>query len=376
MKHHHKLLLALAVLATLAAVLWGWKRGKPALVSPTLTQEEGTVGSQSGGQGKSAAALPHTAQVPAGQPLAAPGPATAPRRKFSDMTAMESIEIMKQIKTTDLNELFQMFLDAGRVEQDPMKQSALQGRLTLALQSQTPPPAFLDKMREFVINKANSTLERGLIISAFASAQTKEGAEFVLWAASSQTEPDLRQSIFASISGLGGAQPYLPPMIDSVWQNSHEAGLLNAVAMAMAQEAAPSSVELLLAAASLPDSQDDARRSAARRALPKIYRQAAVPSLAAALVSAAPGSPSQARVLDVLSQIGDKSSAQAVVGWLKSADSSVIPLVSSWLNRANFSEHKMAATDALDPSVPFRNEGVREAIRIKLASQQATTRIR
>ncbi|MEZ5324995.1 MAG: hypothetical protein R3F19_08020 [Verrucomicrobiales bacterium] len=222
-------------------------------------------------------------------------------------------------------------------------------------------------MKQFVLDGSNSILERGLLTSAFGGAHTKESAEFVLWAVANQTEPELKLTALSNLSGLGGAHPYLPAMIEPLWRESQEADVLKAVAMAMAGEAAPSSVELLLDAAAAPEGQDDMRRSAASRALPRIYRADAVPPLASALEKSAPGSRLNTIALYTISQIGDESAAQAVIGWFQGADSSAAPLVATWLGRATALSHQKAAQSALNPSVPFRSEENREAIRVKLA---------
>lgn len=367
MKQHQKFLLAFAIILVFAAVLWG--------VKSLMSVSENSDQAQSNQPSTPQEDLPEKVPVASDQPDTVSNAADPSRRRFIDMSARESIAIMQQIKTTDPDTLFELFLDAGRIEQDPLKQSALQGKLSLAIKAQVPSPEFMEKMKEFVMDTANSHLERGLVVSAFASAHSYEGSEFVLWAATSRTDPEMKRSAARLIGNLGGAQPYLPPMIEPLWKKSNDTDMLNAVAKAMAREAAPSSIELLLPAASAPEGRDDARRSAAAWALKKVFRKDAVPVLAAALEDFPVGNNMNALALATLSQIGDESAAQTVINWFQDADSSASPLVAGWLAKANFKSHLKAAEAALDPSVPFRSEDNREAIREALAAQRAGSTI-
>lgn len=367
MKKHRKRLLTLVIFTALAAGVWGWKT--------KMSQSEDSLGVQSRLPPPTKAVNPAQTSTP--QPQAAKPPPPAPTggasRKFSDMTARETIDIMRQIKATGADELFQWFLKAGRIDQDPMKQSALQGKLTGALRGNKYAPDFIARMKAFVMDAANSKLERGLVTSAFAGARTKEGVEFVLWVVANQPDFEVRASAISNVRGLGGSQPYLPEMIEPLWKESQDADLLKAVAEAMAREAAPSSIELLLPAMAADDGQDDKRRMAAFGAIPKIYRADAVPALESALKNNPPGSKMNAIALSTLGQIGDKSAGQAVIGWLQAADNNAAPLVPGWIGRASGGGHLPAAEAALNPSVPFRSEENREAIRAALAAQRAAT---
>jgi len=366
MKKQQSLLLALVTLMVLAVGLWYWKRKMPP------PEHGGTV--PYGLPTAEKIALPE--KPPMTQPQA-PIAAGEGRRKFSDMTARETIDIMRQIKATDAEELLQLFRDAGRIDEDPMKQSALHGKLTGALREKKYPPDFIERMKRFVMDESNSKLERGSIISAFAGARTKEGVEFILWVVANHTDMEVRGGAVSNIRALGGSQPYLPSLIEPIWKESNEADLLKAVAEAMAREAAPSSIELLLPAAAAPDRKDDVRRSAALRAMTKIYRVDAVPPLESALNNAPPGSKMNVIALSTLGQIGDKSASQAVISWLQTADKSAAPFVAKWIGKAGGLGQLPAAEAALNPSVPFRSEENREALRAAIAARRAaTTRIR
>ncbi len=365
MKIRRILLIFPLILLALAGGLWAWKkRMSSSLVTTSVSGSQPSPDRENNSQ---------QASEYKQQTVKAPVSTGATARKFIDMAARERRETMRQVKATDADELLLLFLDAGRLEKDPMKQSALQGKLTGALMEKKYAPDFIARMKRFVMDEANSTLERGLITSAFAGSRTKEGVEFVLWAATIQTEIGLETSALSNISVLGGSQPFLPEMIEPLWRDSKDANLIKVVAHAMARESAPSSIELLLSAAAAADGQDDMRRMAAIRALPQIYVASAVPPLVTALNSSAPGSPLNAIALSTLGQIGHKSAEQAVISWLQAADKSAAPLVAGWIGMARGRAPLHSAKAALNPSVSFRSEENREAIRSALATESAAT---
>ncbi len=306
-------------------------------------------------------------------PAIAPDTNAAGQRTFADMPARDRRAIVEEIRKLDLATIFQRFLDAGRIEHDPMKQSAIQGIMTQAMKEQTLSPEFLERMRKFVADSSNSKLERGSVISAFGSAGTKDGAEFVIWAAMAQPNKELRDGALHNISNLGGggSREYLPPRIEPLWRESNDTQLLKAVAIAMAQEGAPSCIKLLLPAAAAPDGQDDMRRDAAVWALTKVYTKNAVPPLAAALDTNPLGSRTHTLAFTTLSQIGDESAARAVMSWLQAADGRAAQLATQWITQAHADSQLQAAEAALNTAVSFRDEKNREAIRAGLAAYRA-----
>ncbi len=295
---------------------------------------------------------------------------TAAPRKFYDMSARESRHMLDKLNATTADEYFQFFLDAGRINQDPLKQSMLQGRMQRAIGEKKYSAGFIAEMKKFILDKSSSDLERGLVITAFAYANTKEGVEFVLWVISSEADADSKRTAKSSIGGMGGAQPYLPALIEPLWRESKDADLLTSVAQAMARQGAPSGIELLLATLAAPDGQDDVRLQAAIWATTKIYRDEAIPPLATALKNNPPGSRMNLNALSLLSHLSNNSAAPAVVEWLQTADISAAPHVAIWIKNGNES-HLRAAEAALNPSVPFRSEENREAMRKALAERGA-----
>jgi len=299
----------------------------------------------------------------------------APRRTFANMPVRERLAIMDALGRPDATQLFQLFLDAGRIEKDSMKRSMLQGMLVGELMRHPPSQEFIEKMRSFVTDGSNDSLERGLIINAFQASRTKVGAEFVLWAATSpQADLRMRQAAMASVSELGGggSHPHLPPLIEPLWRESDDADLLQVVALAMAGEGAPSSIVLLMQAAASPDGQDDVRRLAALKALLTVDSGNAVPALAEALNQSTLGSRAQIVAFKTLNQIAVQSAPQAIVTWLRAADSQAAQLATQWTRHARFQLHWEAVAVAMKPGVTFQSDEVREALRSGLATYKAS----
>jgi hypothetical protein len=364
MKNRLKCFLVTALVLS-GTLLWWSKKPMSPLELPTRVDHK---------QPPIASAIASPQSIPiSAEPSITPSPTDAGQKKFVDMPSSECRAIIREIKKKDLVTIFQLFLDAGRMEHDPMKQSAIQGVFTQALKSQQLPPDFLEKMRRFVTDKSNSYLERGSIVSAFASAGTKEGTEFVLWAAAAQPDQELKNGAIGDISylGSGGDREYLPSKIAPIWNETKDVRLLQSVANAMAKEGAPSSIELLFSAALAPDGQDDLRRNVAREALQAVYTGNAVPPLAAALEKNPVGSRANTLAFTTLAQIVDKKADQALMGWLQTNDGSAASMAKEWIAHAKTPSQLVAAKAALDPSVPFRNEANREALRAGIEAYKA-----
>ncbi|MEZ5324996.1 MAG: hypothetical protein R3F19_08025 [Verrucomicrobiales bacterium] len=130
MNKHQKLLWGFVILTLIAGGVWGWKSNTSQIPSAAHVPDElpssdrDTLDKDTVSEGAS-----EDMQQEEKDPVAV----DAKPRRFIDMTARERRDIRRQIKATDADALFQLFLDAGRKEQDPMKQSVLQGKLTGAI---------------------------------------------------------------------------------------------------------------------------------------------------------------------------------------------------------------------------------------------------
>lgn len=312
--------------------------------------------------------VPSSADPEPSQGPPAPTPTGIPPRKFRAMSAEERAPFRQDLRKNDLPTLFQKFLDAGRIDDDPQKQSIVITVFGVVLKEKGAPPGFTEQMRKFVSDEKNSALERGLIVGAYASMGTKAGAEFVLWVATTHPNQEVRDGARDKIDNLhcGEDRTLMVSMIEPLWRDSNDPKMIRAVAFGMARQAAPSGIQLLLLAASAPNYQDEVRRITAVEALAETFWKTAVPPLEAALQAEPLGSRMHTMAFRTLHQIGDVSAAKAIISWIQTADSSAADLAKKWVIHARGETHIEAAKAALSSNVQFRAEQNREAIRAGL----------
>jgi HEAT repeat protein len=286
------------------------------------------------------------------------------------MDAFERNAIKNEIGTRDLPSIFQAMQNAGRVEDDGMKQLSLQIPLLAALRREPPNPEFLEQMRLFVTDGSNPKFERDLVLGALGGAATKETVDLLLLIATTSSDQKLRDAAagLAGGGGLpGGDREKLSPSLERAWRESSDRNLLNSVAASMAEIGTPSGIELLLSAALAPVERDKVREAAARYALEKIYSPIAVPALEARLGGQSATSEAAKLIAPIIVRIGDATAGKAVVSWLQNRDENAAPLIRDLVVQQMRSDQMRSAWKAaLDPAVPFRNEQNREAIRASL----------
>ena len=321
-----------------------------------------------------AVVLPSQAKSERSRGLIQPTAASPSVRKFRAMSVEETAPFVQELQKDDLPTLFQKFLDAGRIDEDPQKQSMVNTVFGVVLKERGATPEFTERMRKFVSDESNSALERGLIVNAYASTGTKIGAEFVLWVAETHPNQELRDGARDRIAYLHGGEDrgLLCPLIEPLWRDSNDPKMLRAVAFGMARQGAPSGIQLLLLAASAPNYQDEVRRVAAVEALAVTIDKIAVPPLEAALNAEPLGSRMHTMAFRTLNQIDDSSAAEALISWIQTADSSAADLAKKWVINARAETHVAAAEAALSPNVAFRAEQNREALRKGLKVYLAT----
>jgi len=320
---------------------------------------------------------------PQPKPVSAPDPQASapadnshPQKMFSEMPVLERGKIMKEIREKDINAIFQHFLDAGRVENDPMKQGAVQLCLADALRDRPPNPAFLKKLQEFIESDEASKFERKMALGALSFAATKETVGLLIHEALNLKDKELRESAVACIRDVGDIvsgtleKDDFTPKLTAVWFSTNDPKIMLSSAESLGRIGSASGVDVLLAAALAPDGQDDVRREKAAYGLLKVNQPSAVPPLAAALEKNPPGSQANTVAFRTLNQIGDKTASAAVVKWLQAADSSAVEQAASW-GHVRTTAQAEAAQAALDPKVPFRSEEVRRALRAGLNAHRA-----
>jgi HEAT repeat protein len=294
------------------------------------------------------------------------------------MGVLERQSIMQEIQKHDPEVILQRFLAAGRIDKDGMKQSAIQVAMVELLREGKAGPDFLSQLREHIENPGNSHLERGMLLGVLADAGTKEAVDVLLYEITHLPDVGLRETATRMIDLLRPKDPEsVAPLISRVWVGSVDSRFLQSAAIAMGSMGSPRSIELLLSAASVPDGADDVRRSAALLGLSKVYRDEAVPLLSRALETNPIGSRVNTLAFKTLTQIADNAlrpgewpAAKALVGFIANADERAAPMAYDWIVRTSHESHVGLAKAALNPSISFRSEANRDALRRGLADYE------
>lgn len=361
-----KLLLLCAVpLSGLALAIWLRRTAPETSATPSNSRQ------QAAPVKAPSAATPAVDGSPPPQPSSTPVPA---QPNFRSLDVLERNAILKEIGKQDLPTMFQLWLGAGRVENDLMKQGAIATTMAYALRNTMPTPEFLDQMRLFVADNSTSRSERSSILGIFGFAATKEGVDFLIWAATTLEGGESKGSAFSAFDavgqkwGDGNAHEERSPALERVWRESRDPQLLAYTAQAMAAIGAPAAIEQLLSAALTTDGSDKARLDAAQRALQEVYLSNAVPPLAARLANQPPTSAAAKLSAPILVRIGDATAGKTVVTWLQGIGEDAAPLIRDLVVQQTRTPAMFTAWKAaLDPTMPFRNEQNREAIRAGLA---------
>jgi hypothetical protein len=290
------------------------------------------------------------------------------------MGALEANAIIDVIIKQDYPAILQSWIDAGHVEHDLMKQEAIASQLGGLMKYRPPSMEFLHTLRDFISNKTNSVSERDMLLGSITYAGTRQAEEILIEIATNASD-NVTRSAMGSISTLGtsrggGMQEDLAPALDQLWGHTGDQTMLLSVAQAMAQVGAPSSMELLMAAALLPNGQDDMHKNAARYALGSatILNPDAVPTLVARLSNGSPAIDPSKYASSILTRMSVRAADHALVAWLQTANASAATLARDYSTHTQFPEIWQAA---LEPSVSFRSEENREAIRAGIAEHKA-----
>ena len=316
--------------------------------------------------------------VPAVPVLPAPAPDDNPytQKKFSEMPVLERGKIMKEIRVKDIDAIFQHFLDAGRVENDPMKQGAVQLCLADALRDRPSNPVFLKELQEFIESDEPSKLERKMVLGTLSFAATKETVELLIHEALNLQDKEMRDSAIAKLSSVGEVvggrmeKDDFTPKLTAVWFATNDPKTMLLSAESLGRIGSSSGVEVLLTAALAPDGKDDLRREKAAYGLLKVNQPSAVPPLAAVLEKNPAGSQANTVAFRTLNQIGDKTASEAVMKWFQTTDSSAAAQAKEWAAHIRTTAQEQAAQSALDSKVRFRSDENRKALRAGLEAHR------
>jgi hypothetical protein len=356
-----KLLLGMAVLGF--GTLFFLRYGHPRSEIPAVTE-------------KSTLPAPSAPQNPITESTSPPPSATNGKasnaasatngKKFSEIGILERTAILVEIAQLDFAEIFELWLRAGRVEHDRMKQMAIGTKLAIVLRQRTPPPRFIAELRGFVFDPANPVTERQGVIGILGFTATVESVELLVEMAAMLPEEGLRQFAISGVreSGqmLDAPHEERSSPLEKAWRESSDPKLLHAASFAMAEIGAPPAVELLLESALLDDGKDDVRKSAALSALKEVFRENAIPPVAALLARQPDLSPATVLAGQILVHIGSAQAGTVLLGWLQKADGGVASSAHAFVVSTRSPALLKIWSGALDQSVPFRSEEVRQAI--------------
>lgn len=287
---------------------------------------------------------------------------------------------MDPIGKLDAPDLFQAWIDAGSVDHDPVKQQATGNYLWAALRHRSTDPVVYDQMRSFIGDAGNSFNERGKLLNVLGEARTKEALDILIEIATTSPDAGLRATATNDIKSAGAPwgdgkfHEELAPALERVWSATQDRLLLMSTAVAMAKVGAPSSIKLLVSSALPGVLQGGIRQRAAQEALHDVLNPHAVPVLGALLVDQLPTSATAWLASGTLAGMNAPSAAKSLLEWLEGADATAAQLARTYVVQARSPALIKAFRAALDPSVPFRSEVNREAIRSGLAQYGANRR--
>jgi hypothetical protein len=315
----------------------------------------------------SAPAEVHAQGVP--QPNS-PATSAVTGRKFGKMAEPEIQDFIEQLEKQPFPAILQAGIDADSLENDESKTRYIfLDALPEAMKKRLPGQAFLEQLKRLINNNDASESERLFSIDALGRAQRQETAALLLeLAATTRSDPTMHWEVGDAISELGRAGEKFIPLLEQQWHdpnNDHDRQMLAQLAHGMVLADSPSSLELLLDAALMPDGKDDVRKQAANRALDpgRISNLKSILPLAARLSADDPTSEASQLASFMLLNVKGPAATQALVAWMQKVGDDAAPLARQL---ALGSLEPKIWEAALKPEVPFHSEKVRAAIRAGL----------
>lgn len=102
-----------------------------------------------------------------------------------------------------------------------------------------------------------------------------------------------------------------------------------------------------------------------------VFKKEATPPLAALLAEHAAIDETSRLAGSLLVKIGDVKAGEALLGWLRNADDTAVPLARDWVLSTRTSALKRAWEVAVNKNSEFRSKAVKEAILAGLAEKKA-----
>lgn len=134
-----------------------------------------------------------------------------PKRKFSEMSAVEQNAILHQIEKQDLPEIFRTWIDADRVEHDTAKQESISTTFAEAMRMRMPSRGFLTQLQAFINDGSNSRLDRIRLIYVLGETRTQYAANLLLAVIATQSDLEIRKAATNTVgASFGVGEKYTP----------------------------------------------------------------------------------------------------------------------------------------------------------------------
>jgi hypothetical protein len=296
---------------------------------------------------------------------------------FSSMTRAGQLAILEKIRTMNTYAMFQMWISSGISEPDLLKQHAVGTLLGSALRTDSTALSTLQEIQAFISNDSNSVLERARLIQVLGRTGSKETQDILIATATSAPDTSLRGVASNEIAdgadfrGDGKFHEELSPALESAWGSTEEKALLVSTAHAIARIGSPSGVKVLLDSALLNTSTEGFRVAVARNALAEVRNPNAVSMLSTRLAAQTTVNDETVILGNTLVAIGKPIAVEALLGWLQQANEDAAPLVNDYVSKSRTNAVLRLWKSALEPSVPFLSEKIRDAIRTGVAEVQS-----
>lgn len=125
-----------------------------------------------------AAILAFSFQARAQTPAPA-GTSPGPRLMFENMGVVERDQMMDAMAKKEPTTIFHAWIDAGRVDHDPMEQLLIGRALSGALRQRPMSPELHDRLQTFIASNSNSFNERGHLLLVIGDAEPGESLDLL-----------------------------------------------------------------------------------------------------------------------------------------------------------------------------------------------------
>jgi hypothetical protein len=175
------------------------------------------------------------------------------QRMFGDMSVVERNKILGEILKNKPLVVFRAWIDAGRIEHDPVKQRAIGWVFSGVLRQGLANADLYKVLQLYVADNVNPFFERGQVLWILGEAKNRESLDLLIQIATTSPEEGLRMGAAneiqsaGSLWGDGRFHEELSPALEMVWRESKDRFLLMNVAFAMAKVGAPTGVRELMA---------------------------------------------------------------------------------------------------------------------------------